>query len=743
MRTTNTDRLGNKFLLNWPNAWLLWFCQCTNVALISLELSPWMLAIVALSLSWQAYLLNKRIVSDKQVSSFLLAFIAIAGCLAIIISAKGLGVLNSMVHLLCFSYVLKAFELKKRGDFYQLWLLGLFVLAASLIFKQNLAFAIASFIAIIINLSVLLLFFSGSGNSRLSNQTSNKVNQATSTSLNQPVKIESVNKTFKESWRVIKTVTILVIQSMILASVLFVVFPRLAPFWQVPLAKSATTGLSDTLQPGDIANLARSTDLAFRVDFSGSKIPNYSQLYWRVMTLENFNGRQWTRAAKFRESRIAESKVESKQGVVDNRSISPALPITSYQVITEPSFQHYLFALAPATSTDPNLVALTDYTWQSREPINQSTNYSLQSKLTGVLEVELGAMSAKLNVAYPINSNPKLEQLAAQLRRDYVNVEQRAQAILNMIRQQDFFYTLQPPLLVNNSLDQFFFATKAGFCSHYASAFTFLMRASGVPARVVTGYLGGEYNDKSADNNADKKTAQGHLSIYQYDAHAWSEIWVQGKGWLRIDPTGAVDPQRVNSGLSAQLLQQQSALNSDFISLYRLKQFAWLNNLRLQFDALDYLWTRLVLGYSAKKQVDLLKKLFGEMMPWKLALIITASLIFSFAILMFIFRWRDRNKDHSNNETPWLVLYLKALNLLAKQGLLKEATLTPNAFAKKVRVEYPSIAIHFTRFSNTFNQLSYQQLSNEEQQLLLKKFQRQYDSFAQATKSVKRQKSQT
>jgi hypothetical protein len=307
-----------------------------------------------------------------------------------------------------------------------------------------------------------------------------------------------------------------------------------------------------------------------------------------------------------------------------------------------------------------------------------------------------------------------------------------------MITQQNFFYTLQPPLLNNNSLDQFFFSTKAGFCSHYASAYTFLMRASGVPARMVTGYLGGEYNDKSAND----KAAQGHLSIYQYDAHAWSEIWIAGQGWVRVDPTGAVDPQRVNSGLSSQLLQQQSALNNDFISLYRLKQFAWLNSLRLQFDALDYQWTRLVLGYSAKQQVDLLKQFFGKILPWKLALISTVSLFLSFGILILIFKWRDREKANTQVVTSWSVLYQKALVLLAKKGLTKESNLTVNAFAKQVRRNNSHIGIHFTRFSQLFNQLNYQKVSVKEQQVLEKKMHNQFADLAQAIKSVKELKSQ-
>ena len=415
------SKLSTKSILTSPNAWLLLFSQCVNIALISPELSPWMLTILVLIIVWQGLLLNRGVANNKQVPSLLLAFFAMAGCIAIIISAKGLGVLSSMVHLLCFSYVLKAFELKQRRDFYQLWLLGIFVLASALIFEQNLAFALVSVITIIINLAVLLQFFSGP----------KRLNNLLSQSSHKPSKKESL----KESLQVIKTVTILVMQSMALTVVLFIVFPRLAPFWQVPLAKLATTGLSDTLQPGDIANLARSTKLAFRVDFTDSIIPRYSQLYWRAMTLENYDGRKWTRENKNKDNTVDESNQYLEENILTNSSLQK----TAYQVIAQPSFQRYLFALAPAISVDSKLTGLSDYTWQAKEPINKSISYSLKSYLNAPLELDLSPVSAQVNLAYPINSNPKLEALAQQLRIKYADVEERTQVILNMIAQQNFF----------------------------------------------------------------------------------------------------------------------------------------------------------------------------------------------------------------------------------------------------------------------------------------------------------------
>ena len=703
----------NNFCLSQSNAWLLWLCQCLNIAVIAVELSIWMLAIISLSLTWQALLLHNhrgqvketpgkikgplaRTVKTTNVPPLLLVLFAVLGCIAIAITAKEVGILISMIHLLCFSYVLKAFELRARSDFYQLFLLGLFILASSLIFRQNLAFTLLTLALLLINLAVLLQFF-------------------------------SLEQAFKSN---IKVVVLLLTQSTVLALVLFLVFPRLSPLWQVPLAKSAETGLSDTVKPGDIAKLTRSSKLAFRADFGQQNIPSYSQLYWRAMVLENYDGRQWSRA------RAIKNSVDNTVNVNINSLKANEIDMVplNYQVTVEPSFQKYLFALAPAISTNKQqgINASADYTFTSSHIITQPKSYQLSSYLAEPLALELTNKSRDINLHYPRGSNPRLEQMARRLQHQYPNVERRAQAVLSLITEQQYSYTLQPPLLHNNSLDQFFFDTKAGFCVHYASSFTLLMRASGIPARMVTGYLGGEFNETSRSGKPIKK---GHLSIYQYDAHAWSEIWIQGKGWLRIDPTAAVDPQRVDSGWSTQLLQQQSALSNDFVSLYRFKSIAWLNAIRLQLDALDYQWTRWVVGFSTKQQHDLLKRWFGNIAPWKLALIIAASLLTSMAMLMLFLQYLNSTKIKEQPKTPWQLIYLKTLEKLAKKGLDKPADMTVNVFAKQVRAQRPELAIAFTRLSASYNRLSYQALSPQEKALLLVTMQHQYQQFMQILRS--------
>jgi transglutaminase-like putative cysteine protease len=721
-KTTKLDknnRMKSPYILTTKNAWFLWLCQCLNIAIIALELSPWMLAIIALSLAWQALLLhnsrdNIETISNKSankvrdnkkpriISPIILATFALMGCVVIAITAKQVGLLLSMVHLLCFSYVLKAFELKARSDFYQLLLLGLFILASSLIFRQDLSFSMITVALLVINLAVLLQFF-------------------------------SAHKSFTTN---IKVIVILLAQSTILAIVLFLVFPRLSPFWQVPQAKSAEIGLSDTVKPGDIANLTRSTKLAFRADFGQQKIPDYSQLYWRAMVLEDYDGRQWSRkktvgTRQYKGVRSIEKSVE--KSILTDASKTGILPL-NYQVTVKPSFQKYLFSLAPAVAVGKKngIVTQADYTFTNAKIITQAKSYQLTSYLTAPLAVELSLKSKQINLSYPVGSNPRLEQLALQLQHNYVDVKARAQAILSLINKGQYAYTLQPPLLKNNSLDQFFFDTQAGFCVHYASAFTFLMRASGVPARMVTGYLGGEFNGFV---DAQKSITTGHLSIYQYDAHAWAEIWVAGKGWIRIDPTSAVDPQRVNSGWSSDLLQEQSALNNELLSLYQMKNNAWLSAIRLQFDALDYQWTRWVIGFSTKQQLNLFNNWFGKMVSWKLALIMAISLVVSMVTLMLFLHLLNRSKRTQFPLAKWQVIYHKALGVLAKQGLNKPVAMTVNDFSKKVREQCPELAIVFTRLSESYNCLCYKDLSLNEQNIITLTMQRQYRDFLQTLKN--------
>lgn len=694
------------FCLSKSNVWLLWLSQVLNISMLVFELSNWMIAIVVLCFCLQAVRIHQNMkpdhgisqvnsitwVSFNTISPVLLLMFALVGCIAIALTAKGLGVLISMIHLLCFSYVLKAFELRSRKDFYQVTLLGFFVLASSLIFTQNLYFSVFAFMVLMLNLLVLHQYF-------------------------------SVVKTVPNN---LKTILFLLLQSVILAVVLFVFFPRLSPFWQVPLAKSAQTGLSATVQPGDIAKLARSSELAFRVEFTQNTVPSYDKLYWRALVLDNYDGRQWSKSTRNNIWGLALFQKE-----LQRLASLPTSEAIEYRVTVEPSFQQWLFALPVANSFDSSINLTSDYTLKSKKVISQTQSYLVKSYLNENKNRPLTKSEWELNLSYPENSNPRLESLANQLNSQFNTPEEIAKAVLRRFNNLDYFYTLEPPLLINNSLDQFFFDTKSGFCSHYASAFTFLMRAAGVPSRMVTGYMGGEVNRLNA-----KLDSQGHLNIYQYDAHAWSEIWIAGQGWVRFDPTASVDPSRVNQGFSQRLSDQRDYLDNNFFSLQSMKHFAWINNLRLTLDLLDYQWTKLVIGYSAEKQYELIKRWFGQVKSWQYGLIIVGAIILVMMILFFINAYSPNNNKVPTPKKPWGLLYHKSLKLLAKKGVNKSPDCSANHFVKQVNKEVPAIAKTFARFSHYFVQLSYQQLSKQQQSILFTKMKNEYRKLNQQVNKV-------
>lgn len=720
-----------KIALTPPMLWLILASQVLNILLLAEQLTPWMLAIIALTFCWRVLILHKQTVDNhqqwqtqkthqyfKNAPKLILIVFAISGCIAIALTSTQLGVLISMIHLLSFAYALKVFEMKNRKDFFQLWLLGLFIIASAMIFQQGLGFTLIIVIILVFNFAILLCYFSSQYMIQLPSQTTHKQfthianpNKSTKTSQNQ-----SFVYMVKTS---MKTSGLLLLQSVVLAVVLFIVFPRLSPFWQVPIAKSAQTGLSDSVQPGDIANLALSGDLAFRVNFNDKTPLAYSTLYWRAMTLSHYDGRKWTHRTE---------KPNDKMTNVAIDAVDIAKGI-NYQIIVEPTFQHWLFALSLATSKDAKVNLVNDYSIQSQNIISQTTRYEMRSYLQAPLNNPLNENQRIENITYPKGSNPRLEQLASQLSKQYKNPRVLAQVVLNRFRQQRYFYTLKPPLLANNSLDQFFFETKAGFCVHYASAFTFIMRAAGIPARVVTGYLGGEYNANSQ-----------HLSVYQYDAHAWSEIWITGKGWQRIDPTAAVAPERVEQGLSTELLKQQASLSGDFFNLNQYKQFSWLNSLRLQIDALDYQWTQWVLSYSSHQQYQLLKKWFGDMLPWKTALIIGSAI----SVVLFFFwlgyQFSLRKKVIVKPVSAGMVLYQQALAKLKRKGIEKPKGMTVTEFSAHVEQQIPDCATSVNTLSRCLLAYNYQQSEDFQQSRIIAQMKLQLTVLDQTLSKYKNEK---
>ncbi|MBA6222721.1 DUF3488 and transglutaminase-like domain-containing protein [Colwellia sp. MB3u-45] len=617
----------------------------------------------------------KSYVRPKILPPWLMLLLAISGSVAIAVAGQTLGLLLSMMHLLCFAYSLKMFEIPRRKDLYQLVVLGIFVATSSLIFIQSIYFSLAVIVLVFGNLMILLNLFA---------PTMAVLAQA-------------------------KLVAKLGLYSVPLAVALFVGFPKLSPFWQVPSVESAKVGLSDSVKIGDIAQLALSDELAFRVSFQNSN-PEHAQLYWRAMVLDDFDGVTWRQSRRdlsqnsqnSQSGQNAQSSYGSATFEQANSSADIELRGTglSYQVIAEPSFQSWLFALDFATSEQGNIGQRDDFALFYRGIISQTLSYQVTSYPAAKMSATLPDATRALNLLLSTDNNPKLLAKGQQLRQQYPDDRQLINQVLTELNEENYYYTLQPPRLNNNSLDQFYFDTRAGFCEHYASSFTYLMRAAGIPARMVVGYLGGEFN-----------LSGNYLSVYQRNAHAWSEVWLPNDGWQRIDPTAAVDPERVERGFSTSLMQEYDDLSSGLFSLQALRSMWWYKQVKMQIDAIDYQWTRWVIGYTGQKQSRVMAQLLASLKQGKNVLYFL--LILAGAVLLFYGYKVVKGKAKGKAEDKIKALYLKTLKLMAQHQLVKARSMTAQQFADVIATARPELSANFCAISNGFAQLSYQNFADD------------------------------
>jgi transglutaminase-like putative cysteine protease len=309
-----------------------------------------------------------------------------------------------------------------------------------------------------------------------------------------------------------------------LALVLFVFFPRIpGAFWSLPRSGDAETGLSDTMSPGSISELTSSYEIAFRVKFDEAPPPP-QQRYWRGPVLHEFDGYTWRRRP---DTRYLPQQLEYGG------------PAYHYRVTLEPSEQRWWFSLDTVDqSPDPNVFFSYDYELVARSPVNDTTSYRAISHTVTRSTQPLSKLARDVETQWPKGRNPRSLQLARDMRSRVSSDRQFVNAVLQFLHTGGFVYSLTPPLLNYDSVDDFLFNTRSGFCGHYASAFVTLMRGGGVPARVVTGYLGGEWNPIGQ-----------YFVVRQSDAHSWAEVWLDGQGWTRVDPTAEVEPDRLTRGL--------------------------------------------------------------------------------------------------------------------------------------------------------------------------------------------------
>lgn len=486
----------------------------------------------------------------------------------------------------------------------------------------------------------------------------------------------------------------LVVQAVPLAIVLFVLVPRIAPLWTMPVPVSSNkTGVTDEMSPGNISNLSRSAELAFRVSFENNA-PLQDQMYWRGLVFDFFDGRSWRRTASaFQSYAMIERFQNRPQGEIKGGAVD-------YDVILEPTQQSWIYALQLADVDASDIRQDRYYTLHTENPVTQRYRYKMRSHLSNETDLELSGIlrSRALQLPEP-DANPNSHQLAERLRAQSSGDLDYANRVMRYFREQPFYYTLMPPELGEASIDDFLFNSLQGFCEHYASSFVYLMRAAGVPARVVVGYQGGETNP-----------FEGYTMVYQYNAHAWAEIWLEGQGWVRMDPTGAVAPERISEGAQAVMGDQPGFLDDSRFSMMRFRNTEWLNTLRLRLDAMDYAWNRWVISYDEDLQLQLLEAVFGDRGKQALLYALGASILLFFIIAAF-FLLGGRKRDTRDQATR---LYLRLLVDLAGSGLSRQRGEGPLDFANRVARSRPDIAADMTRITALYVRMSYAQDAQEE-----------------------------
>ncbi len=472
----------------------------------------------------------------------------------------------------------------------------------------------------------------------------------------------------------LRSAGVMLLQSAPLMLALFVLFPRVqGPIWGMPQdAYAGMTGLSDEMSPGSVSQLILSDAIAFRVSFE-AQIPAVNRLYWRGPVLWDYDGYNWTAP------RGVPSTLQREYQRLGN-------PV-EYTVTVEPHSRRWLFALDLPARAPPRSAITNDYQLLYQTAVSSRVRYDMASYLNYRDNAEPGRSELRRALALPPRSNPRSARLAGEMRTAAGDERAYVTAVLGMFRDQNFYYTTTPPPLRDNPVDEFLFATRAGFCEHYASSFAVLMRAAGIPARIVTGYQGGELN-----------TIGNYMTVRQADAHAWVEVWLQDDGWVRIDPTAAVSPARVESGVAAAVPQTES------LPLLLRGDYPWLRRARMTWDSVAYSWNQIVLGYTQDRQRQLMRRAGIDDATWQtlvtVMFIATGAITLALAALML-------HKLRAMRPDPVAAAYARFCERLARRGVARHPSEGPDAFRKRASAARPELAPSIGSISELYIRLRY------------------------------------
>ncbi len=636
------------------------------VPLVALIVLPHAFNISPLFIIFSLLLASWRFIGTKHPhllpNRWLLFFLTLSGLALTLLETGNLFGHTASVGLLVTMLALKLLELKTVRDFYLVIFLCFFTILTHFIFDQSILLAGYLFL-VTFALLTLLIFHN----------------------LASLYCLDAGRLAFK-----------LFLQALPVMLLLFLFFPRIsAPLWSLPDDSSASSGgLSPIMEPGSIGRLSLSDKTAFRVTFEDN-LPSPMQRYWRsqVFWKTTDNGRRWTLPIL--------KNSHNPSGVT--YSGEPY----HYTVMLEPH-QRRLVALDLPSQSNHLGGINGDHLLISNDKTSKPVRYSVTSTTT----YNTGALSLQersLGLQLPEKVSDKINTLVSTWISKGNSPAQTVHQVLQFFRNKPFIYTLKPPRLYGQRpIETFLFESRRGFCEHYATAFVYLMRTAGIPSRIVAGYQGGEYNPIG-----------GFLEVRQADAHAWAEVWLENSGWVRVDPTAAVAPERVELGID---LRNQLASQEVRFALYPPSELVKIGQtIRHLLSSLDYNWQTWILGYSFEKQLKLLEDLgFSGLLNELIWLISTGSTLIFAVIAFFILRQQRNPHDKVAR------LYIRYCKKLANKKVSRQPAETASAFSKRAIEHFPALESEITLITETYQHLRYEKIASSDELLFFQQIVRRF-----------------
>lgn len=559
--------------------------------------------------------------------------------------------------------MLKFLELKTMRDYMLVIFLCLFIVLTSFLYSQSLWLGVY-LMAVVIVLFTVMMYLNHSNR--------------------------------QKPFTMLRRAAGIVMMGLPVAILLFLLFPRLQGglFGLPGDSHSGLTGMSDTMEPGSINELNQSEKVAFRVEFNG-RLPVAKQRYWRGLVLENYEQGVWKESPQ---AKVVAAKVNYKK---EN--------VIKYSILQEPSNKKWIFALDMPVSKPVELKWGTGQTLRSTGPIRERQQLQIKSAINYKFP-KISDEVRQRNLDKSSIKGDRLARLAEKLYRQAGSDREYIKAVFDYYRDNKFFYTLQPPLLGDKPVQSFMLDTRRGYCEHYASSFTAMMRLAGIPARVVIGYQGGEWNEQG-----------DYLIVRQSDAHAWSEVWLEESGWVRVDPTSAVAPERIEYGFSAirQLMEQGQPLGN--VAGEKLQAILagtpfsrTIKGVKLFWDGVNTHWYKWVIDYGKKNQSSLLRWIGFQQTDWsKLVFLLVGLGSLVVSIQAWLLFHRKKITD------PAIRQYQKYCHRLSRIGIVRSPSEGPASFARRVIGLRPDLQGAVMSVTGAYIAILYAGISDPKQQQIL------------------------